>query len=338
MRILLTSYSFYPNIGGIEEMSRLLASEFTLLGHEVKILTMTQSNYDLNCNFAVISNPSIRQFISLTKWCDVFFQNNICMQLLWPLLLVRKPLIIAHHTWITRLDGTTSLKDILKKNIARFSTSISVSHEIAQHIPVPSFVIGNPYDDELFMEIEGIKRERQLIFVGRLTLDKGVDLLIQALARLKVQNLNVKLTIVGQGEEEIPLKNLAKNLNLTEQIEFTGFKTGLELVRILNAHQIMVVPSRWNEPFGIVALEGIACGCVVAGSEGGGLKDAIGPCGVTFLNGDVRALTEALSSLLLNQEKLMEYRTHVTSHLSKYQKSKVSKEYLSLFYNVLNNK
>ena len=61
-------------------------------------------------------------------------------------------------------------------------------------------------------------------------------------------------------------------LGLERQVEFTGVLQGETLVRTLNAHRIMVVPSRTPEPFGVVALEGIACGCVVVGSEGGGLS------------------------------------------------------------------
>ena len=61
---------------------------------------------------------------------------------------------------------------------------------------------------------------------------------------------------------------------------------------------MLAVPSRWREPFGIVALEGIACGCVVVASEGGGLAEAVGPCGLTFANGDTAALAAQLGRVL----------------------------------------
>ncbi len=51
-----------------------------------------------------------------------------------------------------------------------------------------------------------------------------------------------------------------------------------------------------------MALEGIACGCVVVGSEGGGLKDAIGPCGDTFRNGDAADLARVLGHRLRHPE------------------------------------
>ena len=98
----------------------------------------------------------------------------------------------------------------------------------------------------------------------------------------------------------------------------------------------MVVPSLWDEPFGIVALEGIACGCVVVGSSGGGLKDAIGECGVTFPNGDVAALTEALANLLTNPEQLDSYRQKAQSHLARHQPTEVAKAYLKVFEEAVN--
>jgi len=80
------------------------------------------------------------------------------------------------------------------------------------------------------------------------------------------------LTIIGSGPEEYSLRKLADDIGITGQVSFLGVKRGEESARLLNQHEILVIPSRWEEPFGIVSLEGIACGCVVIGSEGGGLK------------------------------------------------------------------
>src|SRR5689334_13350053 len=70
------------------------------------------------------------------------------------------------------------------------------------------------------------------------------------------------------------------------QVELTGIKSGSDLARYLARHRVMAVPSRCEEGFGIVALEGIACGCVVVGTNLGGLPEAIGPVGIVVPNGD----------------------------------------------------
>jgi glycogen(starch) synthase len=87
------------------------------------------------------------------------------------------------------------------------------------------------------------------------------------------------LKVIGEGPCRNDLEERVRKLGLADQVEFLGAIVGEPLVNILNRHKILVVPSSWNEPFGIVALEGIACGCMVIGSSGGGLPEAIGPCG-----------------------------------------------------------
>ncbi|NEQ98016.1 MAG: glycosyltransferase family 4 protein [Cyanothece sp. SIO2G6] len=212
----------------------------------------------------------------------------------------------------------------------KLSTSISISEAIAQHLYHPSTVIPNPYRDKQFRCLPGVKRNKELVFVGRLVSDKGVDLLLQAVANLKALDLSPKLTLIGRGEEEEALRQQAKTLDIDAQVAFVGPKVGDELVTLLNQHHILVVPSRWHEPFGVVALEGIACGCVVVGSEGGGLKDAIGKCGETFPNGDVEALTQMLHHLLTHPDQLEHYRTHAQQHLARHQKTEVAKAYLNV--------
>ena len=97
----------------------------------------------------------------------------------------------------------------------------------------------------------------------------------------------------------------------------------------------MVIPSRWEEPFGIIALEGIASGCVIVGSEGGGLKEAIGPCGITFPNDDEGALDRILMKLLSNPDKLAFYRKGAQEHLLRYRKERIARAYLKVFEKAL---
>lgn len=332
MKILMSSHSFYPNVGGIEAVSSILAHEFVTQGHEVKILTQTLATDLESFPFEVIRQPKTHQLFKLLSWCDVFFHNNISLQTLWPLFLLHKPWVIAHHTWIARTNGSLGWQDYIKYFLIRFATSISISQAIADCLSTPSIIIGNPYDDDLFYEMPEIPREKDLVFLGRLVSDKGVSLLITALGQLKKNyDLTPDLTIIGRGTEEELLYDLAKNLDVFNQVNFIGTKTGTDLVELLNVHQIMVVPSLWLEPFGIVALEGIACGCIVVGSDGGGLKEAIGDCGVTFPNGDIEALTQTLAKLLLNSNHLAIYRAKANLHLSQYKKTAVAKAYLRVF-------
>jgi glycogen(starch) synthase len=316
MKILLGSHHFFPSTGGIETVSKLLAREFAALGHEVRVVTQTAGNGDFP--FAVVRQPGPLQLLRQIRWCDVFLQNNISLRTLWPLLFVRRPLFIAHHVWITNRDGRIGWQERLKRFVLRFATSFAISDAVAQSLPVPSIRVGDPYDDKIFKGAE-TARTRELIFVGRLVSDKGAALLLDA---LKLVAAKPRLTIVGDGPERAGLEKQASPFR--SQVEFVGPQYGERLADFLRQHQILVVPSLWQEPFGIVALEGIACGCVVIGSAGGGLAEAIGPCGVTFPNGDTRALADAVTRLLDDPTERDRLRQNASSHLARFTPSRIA--------------
>ncbi|WP_017323927.1 glycosyltransferase family 4 protein [Synechococcus sp. PCC 7336] len=335
MKILISSHRFPPDVGGIESVSLLLAQEFVRSGHVVRLVTQTPARNPCDFGFEVIRRPQPRQLLDLMRWCDLYFQNNISLQALWPLSIVRRPWVVAHHTWLRDASGKITLPARIKLWLLRYASSISVSEAIAKHIDRPSVAIGNPYREDLFRVMPEIDRDRDLVFLGRLVSDKGADLLIDALALLQKEQLRPNATIVGAGPEADPLKAQVQRLGLQHQVEFVGVKTGEELVRCLNRHTIVAIPSRWAEPFGLVALEGIACGCVAVGSAAGGLKDAIGPCGVTFPNGDAVALARQLANLLRQPEALSQYRERAPEHLARHQRDRVAKAYLQVFEEAL---
>ena len=331
MKILLASYAFYPSVGGIETVSAILAEEFIANGHEVKILTSTREPGDKTFPYEIIRRPDVLDLLRAVAWSDVVLHSNISLQLGWPLLLIKKPWVIAHQTWIP-----TNLLGAIKQRCTLAAHNVSISKAIAAHLLGPSTIVLNPYDHEIFAEHGGISRDQDLVFVGRLISDKGVDCALTALHLLKQQGVTPRLTIIGCGPEEGALRILANDLGIAEQVNFLGVKRGRELARELCRYKIIVVPSLWQEPFGLVALEGIASGCVAIGSSGGGLKDAIGPCGVTFPNGDASALANCLAELLSDETKLTAYRQPAKVHLGGFTRQTVAQKYLAVMQRALN--
>ncbi|MDR3404567.1 MAG: glycosyltransferase family 4 protein [Chthoniobacter sp.] len=330
MKILLSSHFFHPSVGGIEEVSRILAREFILAGHEVQVVTQTREDDGTSFPFAIHRRPGPRELLRLVEWCDVFFHNNISLRTAWPLLFVRRPWVVAHHTWIARVDGSIGWRDRLKNLVVRWARNIAVSDAMGGQIAVPAVVIGNPYRDDLFRCDPTAVRDRELVFLGRLVRDKGVDLLFRALARLRDCGFTPRLTVIGGGPEEPALRQLSKQLDLEAQIEFAGLKTGPDVVALLNRHLIIVVPSRWQEPFGLVALEGIACGCVALGANCGGLPNAIGAAGATFLHEDVDDAACWIERLLASDGDLEHYRQAAPAHLAAHTAPAVAARYLAV--------
>lgn len=324
MKILLSSYAFFPSVGGLEALSAMLAEQFCLRGHEVIIITETAGDHEVT-RYTVVRRPTKGQLCELVRWCDVFLHNNINLRSAWPLLFIRRP-------WAIINSGSVdpNLVGRLKRFCAQFAATSGVSEDTARRIGT-NVVIPNCYDNDVFHQLPDEKREIELMFLGRLVTEKGVDVLLRALQHLRPKGIAPRLTIVGGGPEEGQLRTLVSSLNLAGQVTFAGIKRGPALMEELNRHQILVVPSTYDEPFGIVALEGIACGCVVVGSEGGGLRDAIGPCGMTFPNGNAEALAYCLEELLSDRDRIRVFRDRAAEHLSHFTKETVSDAYLRVF-------
>lgn len=336
MKILFYSPAFLPNVGGLELNVANLAARIAAAGHEVVVVTripQTPGRGPDGFPFRVVRRPSPPELLRWARWCDVFHQANVSLRGLWPLLLVRRPWVVSHHSWYCRTEGRIAWQDRLKRYLLRFAAaSISVSQAIADDLATPSVVIPNPYRDDLFRLLPGVERSEELVFVGRLVSDKGVDVLLDALGLLASSaggGLLPRLTVVGDGPERPRLEEQAARLGIAGQIDFLDTRTSEELVEILNRHRILVVPSRYREPFGIVALEGIACGCVVVGSAGGGLKDAIGLCGETFENGDAADLARVLGRRLRNPEMDEACLRHRESHLARHKADRAAAAYLA---------
>ena len=134
------------------------------------------------------------------------------------------------------------------------------------------------------------------------------------------------------------LIDLKNKLNLNDKVFFVGVKKGSELVTCLNEHRYILVPSVWEEPFGLVALEGMACGCLPIVSNCGGLPNAIGNAGLTFRKGDVDNLVDVLTELLSNSLLEKKLRDYFPSHLALHTSTIVAKKYLNVIQSAINER
>jgi glycosyltransferase involved in cell wall biosynthesis len=335
VKILLSSYVFSPGVGGIETVSALLAPEFVRAGHEVILITHTAEPDSRGWPFRVVRQPEPPELMRLVRWCDLYFQNNISLTYAWPLLFIRRPWIVAHHTWLGAAPGRHGAKARLKRLLLRHATNAAISPAIAADLPVPSTLVDNPFAASLFHPRPDIRRDREIAFLGRLVSDKGADLLLEALVLLRTRGLRPRLTFIGAGPAQGALEQLVRKSELEPQVHFAGGRSPDEAARFLNAHQILAVPSRWPEPFGLVALEGIASGCAVVAAASGSLPEAVGPGGLTFTSGDAPALAAALAQLLTQPELRARLQENAPAHLRRFAPETVAANYLRLFERAL---
>jgi glycogen synthase len=321
----MTTVPFLPKLGGIETVVSLLARELTTSGSIVKIVTSTPSKHTDDLPYDVVRRPSFDALLRLYLWADVYLQHGPALRFAWPALLRRRASVIVHHIWLPHRAHLLlrHLRGVLLKN----SRNFAVSRALAASLPVPCEIVANPYDDQVFRLMPEIERSDDVAFLGRLEPLKGTADLLEAIASLKDKHPAISLTIIGGGSQRPVLEHQARNLSLTGHVRFLGEVPTDEVVRVLNRHKILVVPSRYDEPFGVVALEGIACGCVIVGSSGGGLPEAIGECGLLFPNGDVPALAQRIDELLSNPAEFRRFQRSAPAHLACHRASTVAQQY-----------
>ncbi len=117
--------------------------------------------------------------------------------------------------------------------------------------------------------------EKLILFVGRLVREKGVEVLIEALPKVRAGYHDAKLIIVGGGYRD-HLVQLAEARGVARHIYFTGFLPDESLLKLYKVIDVACFPSLY-EPFGIVALEAMAAGAPVVASDAGGFYEMVEP-------------------------------------------------------------
>lgn len=142
-----------------------------------------------------------------------------------------------------------------------------------------------------------------IAYVGRLVPEKGVDVLLEALAELPGV---WRLRVVGHGPEEEALKAQVGHLGLSHRVTFEGWLPSVRMPAFYRELDVLVLPSRsrpnWVEQFGRVLIEAMACAVPVIGSDCGEIPQVIGDAGFIFPEGDAAVLQATLTQVMQDVE------------------------------------
>jgi glycosyltransferase involved in cell wall biosynthesis len=141
-------------------------------------------------------------------------------------------------------------------------------------------------------------RDRTIAFAGRIVADKGLDVLIEALA--SCQNVWNRFLVAGDGWDRDRCTRLTRSCGIGSKVDFLGHLDVKGVRQAFSLASIVAVPSRWPEPFGIVGLEAMALARPVVASGVGGIPEWLddGRTGLLVPPGDASALAAALVRLL----------------------------------------
>lgn len=146
---------------------------------------------------------------------------------------------------------------------------------VANGVPDDLIVINQLFPPPFPKEISGLDQRLNgqvpiILFVGRLFREKGVADLLQALALIKT---DYQAVIVGEGWDKERLISLAHDLGIFDKVRFTGFLDRGSLAPLYRRARLLVMPSLWPEPFGLVGLEAYSFGLPVVAYKSGGIPE-----------------------------------------------------------------
>lgn len=269
----------------------------------------------------------IRKILHEFKPDILYFYSERTMVSVYPLISRRKVILHIHepiansklNNFIIRKFSGNKITYVVCSNfiLSKLSSLLNLQKEDV-HVIYSAI--------EIKERVPALKNNGAVVHVGvvgQLRHHKGQDILLRALGKLK--DYNFKCSVYGSGEEtyEGELKALAKELGILERVCFKGFEKDIE--QIYQDLDIVVVPSRFEEPFGLVAIEPAQWKIPVIVSNKGGLPEVVldKTTGLVFESGNVDDLAEKILFLYKDEKLRNELGSNAIIRVKKLFSSKV---------------
>lgn len=370
MRICLYTSTAIPKLGGQEAVVDALARQFTRLGHRAVVLAplprLPLRPRDGELPYPVVRHPrfySTKYFVAwYRRWllrldrrerfdvlhCHDVYPTGYVAALSRP--PIAAPLLITSHGGDVKAGNIRVSKPGMRPRyiqaIRKADALISIGRFtdegfralVADPPPITTIPNGIDLDPYALRATRpaaldpAIRAGEYLLFLGRLKHRKGVDLLLEAMARLPTAG-GVELVIAGTGEEEASLDAQIQRLGLTGRVHRVGRVGGAEKIYLLQNALCIVMPSRVWEAFPLVLLEAYAAGRPVVGTAVPGIVDLVreGETGLLVAEDSPELLAAALQNLLANRETANAMGTHARRFAQDYSWSAVADRHLTLY-------
>lgn len=159
------------------------------------------------------------------------------------------------------------------------------------------------------------KKKKEVLFVGRIVTEKGVDLYVDTIRSVAPKFPDWSFNLIGSSKlgeidnkETYAQKILKKFKDIGKQANFYGFKNKNFVEKKMKSGSIIIIPSLWQEPFGLVAAEAMSNGIAIIAANSGGIPEIVGKNGILINDINCSKLKRALFDLLSNSEKRIMYQ------------------------------
>ncbi len=328
MKIGLLIYGSLDTLSGGYIYDKYLVDYLEAQGDQVEMISLPWRDYPRHLldNFsrglrAIVQNLDVDILIQdELNHPSVFWLNHqIKKHLSYPVVsLVHHLRASESHAIMLRWLYRALESHYLKSIDAFIFNSNSTKRTVANLLPkLPPYIVAHPGGDRPGIQLsEAEIRQRaagegplRVLFLGSITRRKQPHLLVEALARLSPRE--VEITLIGNQQAEPRyarrLQKQIQALPATKRARLLNPLDGEHLADELAAHDVLAVPSSY-EGFGIVYLEGMACGLPAIATTGGGAREIIedGVSGFLIPPGDASALAASLHALAADPARLLE--------------------------------
>ena len=225
------------------------------------------------------------------------------------------PISLFFHNDPQEMKGSKLIKErekILEKCVAVFCVSEFIKKKFLEGI--------NKNIQKVHVLYNGVerklkkfpKKKKEILFVGRLVHEKGVHLYVDAIKATAMKYPNWSFGLIGSSrlgdninKNDYSKKIIKKMKSIGSQAQFHGFKNQEFVEEKMKSASIIVIPSLWAEPFGLVAAEAMSSGACIIASKVGGIPEIIKDKGILIDNINLEKLTSKIENLI-NDNKLRE--------------------------------
>lgn len=202
-------------------------------------------------------------------------------------------------TWgAFRLLASTFLR---RTGANRAAKNIAPSHHVASRQGLPRTMViahGVPNLPGKTAAKTGSHEKNTFAYLGRLVVEKGVSLLLEAARLLRSEGQDIRVALIGDGPERVRLEKQIEDSHLESTVRITGFLSPQFVERELENVRAVVIPTIMEETAGLAAIEQMMRGRPVIASAIGGLAEIVDGAGLTFRPGDPAALAKAMLRIL----------------------------------------
>jgi glycosyltransferase involved in cell wall biosynthesis len=335
MKILIISPT-QSGIGGIAQHVQGLTKFLKNTGHHVEIIS-SENTFTIPIKGLKNSSFMISSFLKtkFKKNQDIVHAHNIPAALAMKNTTGKK--ILSLHgifsQQINQLHGTTTgnISKKYEKYALSWADAITVVSKEAfdyyTNLGYDVFQIPNAIDISSLSSNEDRKYPKQIIFAGRLSREKGVDLLIEIAQKLSSE---IDLIILGSGPEEKRIQDLVKT---QKNIHFLGYQNKQKTISLIRGSDILIQPSL-NEGISSTILEAMACNIPIIATNVGGNKELIND--QTGLLADSSSeFLDKIQYVLSNKLKFETIVNNAFTHVQQYDWKIVGKKYLELYHKLL---